>query len=149
MLVGSHGASTYSDGIGLIFGLTGVQNQLALAKNRWVSESQPGDGMTPRSIRSNYAYGFGTGTTRLLFDNSFVRLKDISLTYDLPKDLISRWTLSNLSVYFDISNLYTWTNYPGYDPESNTHGDNLTMPGLDYLTYPLSRTYTLGIKLMF
>jgi TonB-dependent starch-binding outer membrane protein SusC len=149
MMVGSHGASTYSDGVQLIYGLTGVQNCLTLALNRWRSESEPGDGMTPRAIRSNYAYGFGIGTTRMLFDNSFVRIKDISLTYDLPKNVISRLALNNLSVYFDISNVYTWTNYPGYDPESNTHGNNLTMPGLDYLTYPLPRTYTLGIKLLF
>jgi len=148
-MVGSHGASTYSDGIGLIYGVTAVQNQLALANNRWRSETSPGDGITPRAIRSNYAYGFGTGTSRLMFDNSYVRIKDISLTYDLPKNIISRLSLNNLSVYFDVANVYTWTNYPGYDPESTTSGNNLTMPGLDYLTYPLPRTYTLGIKLTF
>lgn len=146
-LNGSHGAETYFMGGEVIFGITGVQNQLALANNRWRSESQPGDGMTPRSIRNNYAYGFGTGTSRLLFDSSFARIKNINLAYNVPKTLISRLSITGLSVYVDVANAFTFTKYPGYDPESSTTGDNLTSSGVDYMTYPLARTFTFGIKL--
>lgn len=146
-LNGSHGAETYFMGGEVIFGITGVQNQLALANNRWRSESQPGDGMTPRSIRNNYAFGFGTGTSRLLFDSSFARVKNINLAYNVPKTIVSRLSINSLSVYVDVANAFTFTKYPGYDPESSTTGDNLTSSGVDYMTYPLARTFTFGIKL--
>ena len=146
-LNGSHGGETYFQGGEIIYALTAVQNQLGLANNRWVSPSQPGDGMTPRSIRNNYAFGFGTGTSRLLFDNSFVRVKNVNLGYNLPKTVISRIGLTSLSVYVDAANLFTSTKYPGYDPESSSSGDNLTSSGIDYMTYPLAKTFTFGIKL--
>lgn len=148
-LIGSHGGETYFQGGEVIYCLTAVQNQLALANNRWVSETQPGDGVTPRSMRNNYAFGFGTGTSRLMFDNSFVRVKNVNLAYNVPKKVISRLNMTNVSVYVDAANLFTFTKYPGYDPESSTTGDNLTSSGIDYMTYPLARTITFGIKLNF
>jgi len=57
--------------------------------------------------------------------------------------------LSNASFYLNISNLYTFTDYPGYDPESSTAGNNVVNSGVDYLTYPLARTYTLGVNVTF
>jgi hypothetical protein len=52
-----------------------------------------------------------------------------------------------LLVYADVANLFTFTKYPGYDPESSSTGDNLTSSGIDYMTYPLAKTITFGIKL--
>jgi hypothetical protein len=126
----------------------GVQNQLAMVDNRWKSEADPGDGLIPRAIRSTYAYGF-TSSSRFLFDASYIRIKNINLTYSLPNNLVSRISLSSLSIFADVANVYTFTNYPGYDPESSTAGDNITNSGIDFLTYPLARTFTLGFKLSF
>jgi len=148
-LNGSQGAETYFMGGEVIYSLTGVQNQLALSNNRWQSASEPGDGVTPRAIRNNFAYGFGTGTSRLLFDASYVRIKDINLTYNVPKKITSRLSLNSVAIFADIANAFTFTKYPGYDPESSTSGDNLTSAGIDYMTYPLARTYTFGVKLSF
>ena len=53
----------------------------------------------------------------------------------------------NLNVYGNVANVYTFTDYPGYDPESSITGDNVVNAGIDYLNYPLPRTYTIGIKL--
>ena len=100
----------------------------------------------PRSIRSNHALGFGT-SSHYLFDNSFTRIKNIKLSYNLPKDLTRRMGVSNLNVYANVANVYTFTNYVGYDPESSISGDNVVNTGIDYLNYPLPRTYTLGINL--
>jgi hypothetical protein len=115
---------------------------------RWRSESNPGDGIMPRAIRNNYANGFGT-SSHFLFDNSFTRIKNVNLSYQLPQKLVSSIGLSNLSVYADVANLYTFTDYPGYDPESSTAGSNVVNAGVDYMTYPLPRTYTFGVKLAF
>src|SRR5690606_11177783 len=112
------------------------------------SEADPGDGIMPRAIRNNYANGFGT-SSHYLFDASFTRIRNVMLSYDMPQQIVSKLSLSSLNVYANISNLYTHTDYPGYDPESSTTGDNVVNAGIDYLNYPLPRTYTLGLKLSF
>ena len=142
---GSHGADNYF--VAAPTNCAGVQNQLATA-HRWRSENDPGDGRTPRAIRSNYAYSMST-STYYLYDVSFVRIKDVNLSYSFPREIINRIALSNLTVYLDVSNLYTFTDYPGYDPEASTTGNSITSSGIDNLTYPLTRTYTFGIKLLF
>ncbi len=148
-LNGSHGADTYFAAGGSILNSAGVQNQLVQSDRRWKSESDPGDGLVPRAIRNNYALGWSPASSRFLFDSSFARIKNLNLSYNLPKQLVSKLSLSNMSVYIDIANLYTHTDYPGYDPESSNSGDNIVNSGLDALSYPLPRTYTFGLKLTF
>ncbi len=145
-LVGSQGAYTYLEVGGSLLGSNGVQNGLAITDRRWRSEEDPGDGIMPRSIRSNHALGFGT-SSHYLFETSFTRIRNLSLGYDLPEQVTSRMRINNFNIYFNVSNVYTFTDYPGYDPESSTSGDNVVNAGIDYLNYPLPRTYTLGIKL--
>lgn len=145
---GSHGGYNYFLAGETLINSAGVQNQLAMVDNRWKSESNPGDGLVPRAIRSTYAYGFST-SSRFLFDASYIRIKNINLSYNLPKSLVNKLSLNNMSVYADVANVYTFTDYPGYDPESSTAGDNVTNSGIDFLTYPLARTFTIGFKLSF
>ncbi|MCE7039535.1 TonB-dependent receptor [Dyadobacter sp. CY312] len=145
-VVGSHGAYTYLDAGASLLGDNGVQNNLILTDRRWRSEADPGDGIMPRSIRSNHALGFGT-SSHYLFSNAFTRIRNIKLSYDLPKNLTSNLKISALNVYANVANVFTFTDYPGYDPESSVSGDNVVNGGIDYLNYPLPRTYTLGIKL--
>ena len=144
-LVGSQGAYTYLEAGGALLGSNGVQNGLVITDRRWRSESDPGEGIMPRAIRSNHALGFGT-SSHYLFESSFIRIRNLMLAYDMPKDLATRLHLSNLNMYVNVSNLYTHTDYPGYDPESSTTGDNVVNAGIDYLNYPLPRTFTFGIK---
>jgi len=148
-LVGSQGASTYFQGGSAVLNSAGVQNQIAdISLGRWVSESQPGDGFQPRAIRSNYANAFGT-SSQFLFDSSFTRIRNVNLSYSFPVETANKLGLNQLSLYADVANLYTFTDYPGYDPESSTAGSNLASSGIDYFTFPLARTITLGLKLSF
>jgi hypothetical protein len=147
-LVGSQGAYTYIESGGAFLGSNAVQNNLIPTDRRWRSESDPGDGIIPRAIRNNYALGFGT-SSHFLFDNSFIRIRNIQLSYDLGKTATKRMRLENLTVYANVANAFTFTNYPGYDPESSTSGDNVVNAGIDYLNYPLPRTYTIGIRTSF
>lgn len=146
-ITGSQGGYSYIQWEGFI-GSNGVQNGWALQDRRWRSEADPGDGVMPRSIRSNHANGFGA-SSHFLFSNSYTRIRNVSLAYDFPEKLTSRMRLQNLNVYFNISNLYTFTDYPGYDPEAGTTGDAITTAGIDYINYPIPRTYTMGIKVQF
>jgi len=145
-VVGSQGAETYIASGGALRGSNGVQNGLALQDRRWRSEEDPGDGIIPRAIRSNHALGFGT-SSNFLFDASFIRIRNVMLGYNMPKELVSRFRLTGMNVYTSIANVFTFTDYPGYDPESSSTGDNVVNAGIDYLNYPLPRTYTLGLKI--
>ncbi|CAM3319871.1 SusC/RagA family TonB-linked outer membrane protein [Zobellia roscoffensis] len=79
-------------------------------------------------------------------DGSFIRLQNISLGYTLPQfnDLISK-----ARIYVSGQNLFTITDYTGFDPEVNNRGQNNLNRGDDYDAYPRSRTLTLGVNLEF
>jgi len=79
-------------------------------------------------------------------NGSYLKLRTIQLGYNLPKD-ISKY-FSNVRLYCSIQNLYTFTNYEGYNPEVSNRTD-ATTSGEDYGVYPLARTFTLGLNLKF
>ena len=81
-------------------------------------------------------------------DGSFIRLNNLTVGYSLPNDLISKIGLSQFRIYATGRNLHIWTKYSGYDPEVNSSGSGLT-PGVDYSSFPRSRSYTLGLNLTF
>lgn len=72
---------------------------------------------------------------------SFVRIQDVSLTYNLPTDLAERLRLQHLNVFGAVRNLATFTKWPGWDPESNPVSSTAD-PGMT----PMPRTYTFGLS---
>lgn len=147
-LTGSYGQKMYFQGAEIIMNSAGVQNQLALVNDRWRSEENPGNGLIPRAIRNDYARGIGINS-RYLFEASFIRVRNVNLVYKLPARLLRNVGSSTLDVFADISNVYTFTDYPGYDPEGSSTGDNITASGIDYFSYPLPRTFTIGLRANF
>jgi TonB-linked SusC/RagA family outer membrane protein len=90
-------------------------------------------------------------TSDMLEDGSYLRFKTITLTYDLPLPKLSP-VFKTASVYATAQNLFTITNYSGYDPEVNSYPNsagNYTSLSVDYNPYPNIKTYTLGMKLGF
>ena len=81
-------------------------------------------------------------------DGSYIRLKDISLSYSLPENVCKKLKMKQFGISVNASNLLTWTNYSGYDPEVNTSTQTV-ITGLDNGAFPKSRVYTLGVKLIF
>ncbi|GAB3973486.1 TonB-dependent receptor [Spirosoma terrae] len=145
-LNGSQGNEIYFQGGEVSLNGAGVQNQLASMNDRWRSVENPGAGLYSRAIRNDYAFGFSSVTTKYLFDGSFVRIRNVNLSYAFPQPLASKLKLQALSVYADVTNLYTFTKYPGYDPEGSTTGDNVARSGIDFFAYPNPRTFTLGLR---
>ncbi len=82
-------------------------------------------------------------------DASFLRLKDVQLGYTLPRKLSDRVGLSRVRFYASAMNLYTFTKYKGYDPESPLVTSDPTTPGVDAAVYPIPRTFTGGIQIDF
>ena len=119
-------------------------NALAATANYWRSESEPGDGITPRlgapQITAHQAY-------RFLQDASYLRLRNLTLGYNLPKRIAEKIFLNSVRVYATGQNLLTSSKYIGYNPEVSINGESVTAPGIDYGVYPLARTITFGINL--
>ena len=80
-------------------------------------------------------------------DGSFLRLQTLTLGYSLPKSILRHIHMTKCRFYATGYNLFTITNYSGYDPEVNI-GQG-TSPNIDYNMYPRSRTYTFGVQLAF
>jgi TonB-linked SusC/RagA family outer membrane protein len=82
-------------------------------------------------------------------DGSFLRLNTLTLGYTLPSNLVSRAGLTNLRVYASSYNVFTWTNYSGFDPEVSTRRKTALTPGVDYSAYPKSSSFVVGLNLTF
>ncbi len=82
-------------------------------------------------------------------DGSFLRLSTLTLGYTLPKTLTERVKIKNLRIYGSAYNVFTWTNYTGFDPEVSTRRRTNLTPGVDYSAYPKSRLFVMGVNLNF
>lgn len=128
--------------------MEGNQNQMRTVLNRWQSESNPGDGWTPR------ANSLTTGqnnvvSSRWVEDASFIRINNLTLGYTLPFKLASKLSMQRARVYMSIQNLATITDYSGYNPETSFQEDSVLAPGTDYGAYPLARSFTFGVNVTF
>ncbi|GAA4462227.1 TonB-dependent receptor [Nibrella saemangeumensis] len=88
-------------------------------------------------------------SNRYLDDASFFRFRTITLGYELPRNLIQKVLLTRARVFVQGNNLLTFTKYPGWDPEVNSFGSNVTTNGLDVGAYPIAKSITVGINLGF
>jgi TonB-linked SusC/RagA family outer membrane protein len=88
-------------------------------------------------------------TGQYLEDATFVKLREISLSYVLPEQFVDRLGLGTLSLEVSGRNLYTFTDYTGYDPETNMFGTSTVARGTDFATYPNPRTFSFGMRAGF
>ena len=119
-------------------------NQFADYESRW----EP-DHTNTTMFRTNGEGPKGNElSSRIVEDGSYLRLKTVSLGYNLPQSIIKRWRISSFRIYVSGQNLYTWTKYPGMDPEVSIYSSVLT-PDVDYSAYPRARTMTFGATISF
>ncbi len=133
------------DGKFLIGGFDGNWNQLAAVKDAW-SENNP-DGTSHKLYwqpdNRNY------NSTRYLEDASYLRLKTLTFGYTLPAAMTNRINLSKFRLYVSGINLWTLTDYTGWDPEVNRDSFGNITQGVTYLSPPQVTTYTMGIEMNF
>jgi hypothetical protein len=82
-------------------------------------------------------------------DGSFLRVKNLTLGYTLPAKWlgVGQVRAQTLRVYATSQNLLTFTNYQGFDPEIGSFQQNTRVTGVDNGTYPVARTFTLGLNI--
>ncbi|MNL49268.1 TonB dependent receptor [compost metagenome] len=87
-------------------------------------------------------------SSRTIEDGSFLRLKTVSLGYNVPKTLLDKIKVKGARIFVSGQNLYTWTKYTGLDPEVSTYNSVLT-GGFDYSGYPRARIVAFGANVTF
>ncbi|MRG45050.1 SusC/RagA family TonB-linked outer membrane protein [Chitinophaga sp. SYP-B3965] len=118
-------------------------NQFATWADRWSPENP-----TNKNFRVGGQGPTGRGSSRVVEDGSYLRLKTLSLAYQIPAKLLSRAYVRNLSISASAQNLITWTKYSGMDPEVSVKNSALTR-GFDYSAYPQAQTMVIGINASF
>lgn len=126
-------------------------NQTLDQMDRW---QNPGDITDIPQAR----FGDSNGTrnsSRYLTDASYLRIRNITLGYNLPENVSKMIKMNSARVYIGVQNLYTLTSYKGWDPEVNytgtgrsTQSSNI-IQGYDFYTVPQARTYLIGVNLSF
>ncbi len=157
-----------------------TENQFADYANRW-TPSNPSNNIPRFTGKGNGSDpdGLTRVSSRLVEDASFLRLKTINLSYNMPSNLVKRVGVSSLRFFISAQNLFTWTKYSGLDPEVSTYrganpsgtpfgvsggnalagvgysyvqpssGSAALAQGLDYTAYPRNKVYTLGAVVTF
>lgn len=82
-------------------------------------------------------------------DGSFMRIKDLTLSYNVSPSKMKKLGITKLQPYISGSNLLTITKYLGFDPEVNQWGSSGAVQGIDWGTYPQTRTFIVGLNLEF
>jgi len=118
-------------------------NLPAYMLSRWTGEGS--SNTIPRFSFSN-ANGNWLSSDLYVKNGDYMRVKNMTLGYTLPKRLVSRVFIANLRMYVAAENLLTFTKYEGFDPEISSGGTSL---GIDRGIYPQARTYTVGVNLSF
>jgi len=126
------------------------RNYYAEVNNRWRSEDDPGDGYHYKLTVNLDGYE-KTASSYWIVDGTYLRLKDVTLGYNIPKKITQKAGISNVRVYFNGVNLFTISDSNVFDPE-NFNGDDATdaaKRGVTHSPYPSSRIYSFGINVEF
>lgn len=126
-------------------GMIDPKNQSTAVLDRWRS---PGDVTNiPRSSFGNSDNS--RVSTRFVEDASYLRFKAITLSYNMPEKILDFLDVTAFKIYATGENIFTITNYSGFDPEVNAFGGSNTVQGIDFGTYPQTRNLIFGLNLTF
>ena len=84
-----------------------------------------------------------------VYDASFFKIKQIQLGYTLPRKLVKKIAMSSLRAYVSLDDWFTFTKYPGLDPETSHVGSSASGLGVDYGSYPISKKLVFGVNVSF
>ena len=115
----------------------------------WSRWEKPGDIAThPKPVMNGNKHSNRT-SSRYLEDGSFLRIKNISLSYDIPRNIISKAKLNSCKVYLSGDNMFTFTKFSGLDPEVSLQNSQWSLAGMYSFNYPISRQILIGFDINF
>ncbi|MCE7043778.1 TonB-dependent receptor [Dyadobacter sp. CY312] len=122
--------------------LDGTFNVLKGVSQRWRSEEDPGAGIYGKSKANTTGYERDWSSSKFIYNANYFTIKNITLGYQVG--LKENKYIHGLRVYTSIQHAFVFTKYPGGNPEVSAAGGLFS--GSDYTTYPVPRTFTLGIN---
>jgi hypothetical protein len=113
-------------------------NQAKSELNYW---KKPGDtGVNPKPIAGNTTNSYANGSTRFLEHGDYFRIKDVTLSYDLPKNVVGKVKLGSAKIYASGLNVFTFHDVDFWDPERG-------IDGMGSGIYPMTKSFVIGIDL--
>jgi len=120
-------------------GMAVAYNQSKETLNRWMGEGT--SNTMPRAVFNDPNKNVRP-SDRFIEDGSYLRIKNVTLGYNFPKQVTERLSMSSARLYISGANLFTFTKYKGFDPEVGANG-------IDNSTYPVTRTVSIGANITF
>jgi len=132
-------------------GMWEPRNQSATVLKRWTTPGQITN--VPREDLTNPngdPHDNSLISSRYVENGSYLRIKSLSLAYNLPEQFLNKLRISRLRLYATAENLLTFTKYSGFDPEVSAFGSSSNVaPGVDFGTYPQTRDIIFGVNVTF
>ena len=113
--------------------------------DRWTPENP--SNTLPSGVNPSLYGGARAINSLLVKDASFVRLKNITLGYNLPSKLTDKLGIASLNIYLAADNVFTITDFEGYDPDASASGTGVTRSSFN--SYPLAKTFRVGLNVKF
>ena len=126
-------------------------NQLSIENSRqgWKRWEKEGDIATHPKAMLNGNKSANSISSRYLEDGSYFRIKNLTVGYELPKELIKKAHMTRCRLYLSADNLWTATKFSGMDPEITLTTSTYDLAGMYSNTYPVGRTYQAGVEISF
>lgn len=147
---------TYQLGFNVYYGTNaGLHDQRFWNNDRdvltdaWMKEGDTGKKYARPVFNDNVSNGSAFPLDINVFKGDFVKLRNVTIGYNLPASLLSRAKISTVRLYASGQNLAILTKYPGPDPEVSSNGNSTSAQGVDRNTVANGRTYTVGLKIGF
>lgn len=142
LLTSSVGNDIYNASRIEMIGMYNGGNQIKDATRRWRIPGQITDIPKAGELDNLKA------STRWVEDGSFLKVKNITLAYDIKHPALKKANISSIRPYVTLDNMITFTNYSGYDPEMS-QWSSATNTGIDWGTYPCVKTVLFGVNIEF
>lgn len=126
-------------------------NRLVESRDRW-TPNHASNAVPRNGYMKNSGLKYGSYVNSRFVENaSYLRLQNIELGYNLPLQRMEKMYryIKNFRVFVGAQNLFTITDYTGFDPEASTNGGKAVSQGLDFSSYPAFRTFNFGAKITF
>ena len=147
---GSYGNEIYNTGKQNLQSMRFSEQQSADVADRWRNPGDQTDMPRATLVDSNLNSFINT---RWIEDGSYLRVRDISLSYNFGQNVVEKLSISGLRIYGNLKNWFTVTNYTGYSPEVNRSlggVDSVALTqGVDYGTYPQAKSFSVGLNVEF
>jgi hypothetical protein len=148
IMQGVQGVNLINGNIRHQFGVHNVNSSPTYYNNMFDSKEPDKDVEYPAPLASGVT-PLNNLTNKAVSDASFLRVRNVTLGYTLPAPVLKKLRLQAVRFYATGQNLFTFTKYQWYNPETSVTGDSPYRPGVDQGTYPASRVFIMGVNVGF